>query len=80
MDVRIGVTNTAREIDVELPDSADPDQLAAQIEKSLATEHGILWLTDRRGRRVGIPADKVAYVEVDTNSQERRVGFGAAMK
>lgn len=80
MDVRIGVTNTAREIDVELPDNADPDQLAAQIEKSLATEHGILWLTDRRGRRVGIPADKVAYVEVDTNSQERRVGFGAAMK
>ncbi|MGH9094526.1 MAG: DUF3107 domain-containing protein [Acidimicrobiales bacterium] len=80
MDVRIGVTNTAREIDVELPDNADPDQLAAQIEKSLATEHGMLWLTDRRGRRVGIPADKVAYVEVDTNSQERRVGFGAAMK
>ena len=39
---------------------------------------GVLWLTDRKGRRVGVPVVKVAYVEVGApTSSERRVGFGA---
>ena len=36
----------------------------------------ILWLTDRKGRQVGVPAGKVAYVEVDPPASDRRVGFG----
>ncbi len=41
---------------------------------------GVLWLTDRRGRRVGVPSDRVAYVELNTGSEDRRVGFGAAVR
>jgi hypothetical protein len=37
----------------------------------------VLWLTDRKGRRVGVPAAKLAYVEIGSPNEERRVGFGA---
>lgn len=80
VDVRIGVTQTPKEIEVELPEGSDADSIAAHIDKALASDSGILWLTDRRGRRVGIPAAKVAYVELDTASDERRVGFGSAVR
>jgi Protein of unknown function (DUF3107) len=35
-----------------------------------------LWLTDSKGRKVGIPTDKLAYVEVAGDSADRKVGFG----
>jgi len=37
----------------------------------------VLWLTDRRGRRIAVPTAQVAYVEVGAPANERRVGFGA---
>jgi hypothetical protein len=77
VDVRIGITQTPREIEVELSDDADRDKVLADMEKLLKTGDGVLWLTDRKGRRVGVPVAKVAYVEVGAPSAERRVGFGA---
>lgn len=76
MDVRIGVTYSPKEIEVELAEGTDPDKLAAEIGDVLRSDSGVLWLTDRRGRRVGVPASKVAYVELDAAAEERRVGFG----
>lgn len=75
VDVRIGVTYTSKEIDVELGDGADPAALRADIEAALANEAGVLWLTDRRGRQVGVPVVKVAYVEIGAPGDERRIGF-----
>ena len=37
----------------------------------------MLWLTDTKGRRVGVPADKIAYVEIAADAGGRKVGFGA---
>ncbi len=79
MDVRIGVTHTPKEIEVELAEGTNADDLAAQIEEALAGG-GVLWLTDRRGRRVGVPSDRVAYVELNASSEDRRVGFGAGVR
>ena len=76
MDVRIGIVQTVKELEVELADDADRDAIMADIEKALAGE-SILWLTDRKGRRVAVPASKVAYIEVGAPSTDRRVGFGA---
>ena len=76
MDVRVGVSQTAKEIHVELPDGADQDKVVADVEAALSSETGMLWLTDRKGRRVGIPSAKLAYVEVGSSTEERRVGFG----
>ena len=77
MDVRIGIVQTARELEVEMSDEADRDKVISGIEKDLRVPDGVLWLTDRRGRRVAVPVAKVAYVEVGAPSGERRVGFGA---
>ena len=80
MDVRIGVTQSPKEIEVELAEGTDADALTAKIEQALTSDGGVLWLTDRRGRRVGVPAPKIAYVEFNVTSDERRVGFGAAVR
>jgi hypothetical protein len=76
VDVRIGIVQTVKELEVELADDADRDAIMADIEKALTGE-SILWLTDRKGRRVAVPASKVAYIEVGAPSTDRRVGFGA---
>ena len=80
MDIHIGVTHAPREIEVELSDDADADAVVKQVEEALASEGGMLWLTDRKGRRVGIPAGRVAYVEIGSPSDERRVGFGTSIR
>lgn len=79
VDVRIGISQVPREIEVELADGTNADELAAKLEAALGKENGVLWLTDKRGRKVGIPGAKLAYVEIDTAAESRRVGFGAAV-
>jgi Protein of unknown function (DUF3107) len=76
VDVRIGIVQTAKELEVELSEDTDRDALLRQVEEAL-TGDAVLWLTDRRGRRVGVPVARVAYVEVGAPSPDRRVGFGA---
>jgi hypothetical protein len=76
VDVRIGIVQTVKELEVELADDADRDAVLAEIESALTGE-SVLWLTDKKGRRVAVPAAKVAYVEVGAPSTDRRVGFGA---
>ena len=77
MDVRIGITHTPKELEVEMPEDTNRDEVVKNIEKMLQTGDGVLWLTARKGRRVGVPVVKVAYVEVGAPSSDRRVGFGA---
>jgi hypothetical protein len=78
LDVKIGVTYSPKEIEVELGDDADRDGVLKDVEAKLTEGNGVLWLTDKRGRTVGVPASKVAYVEVGTVVRDRKVGFGAA--
>ncbi len=80
MDVRIGVTQTPKEIELDLGDAADADAVVASVDEALGSETGVLWLTDRKGRRVGVPSAKVAYIEVDEGHENRQVGFGAGVK
>ncbi len=76
MDVRIGVTQAPREINIELADDADRDDLKSRVEAALAGASDVLWITDKRGKDVGIPSAKIAYVEVGSADGERRIGFG----
>lgn len=75
MDVRIGVTQTPKEIELDMPDDAKAVEKA--IETAVTAGDKMLWLTDRKGRRVGVPAEKIAYIEIGSATDERRVGFGA---
>jgi len=75
VDVRIGVTQAPREISLEV-DDATRDDLKTRVEAALSGATDVLWITDKRGRDVGVPAAKIAYVEVGSAEGERRIGFG----
>ncbi len=74
MDVRIGVSQTAKEIEIELAEDADLEAVKAEFVAALA-EGSTFWLTDRRGRQVGVPAEKLAYLEFGAPQSGRRIGF-----
>jgi hypothetical protein len=77
VDVRIGVIHTAKEIDIELPSDADREKIRKAIESAMGDDDKTLWLTDRHGRDIAVPAAKIAYVELGSPDSERRIGFGA---
>ena len=77
MDVRIGVTQSPRELSIELADDADRDAVHAQIEAALSGAIDVLWLDDKKGRSTGVPAAKIAYVEIGGADAGRRIGFGS---
>jgi hypothetical protein len=78
MDVRIGVTYSPKEIIVELAEDTDRAELRKSIDKALGDGDNILWLTDRRGRDVAVPASKIAYVEIGASGGPKQIGFGGA--
>ncbi len=74
MEVRIGVQHTAREIVID--SGASPDEVEQDVAAALEAG-GLLTLRDERGRKVIVPADRLAYVDISPQ-MERRVGFGTA--
>lgn len=77
MEVRIGVVYTARELTVETDESVDG--ITGAIDNALSAGDAMLWLTDTKGRKVGVPVEKIAYVEVAADAGGRKVGFGAGL-
>lgn len=74
MEVKIGVLHTPREIIVESTQTQDEvEQLVATALKSV---DGQLALTDEKGRKVIVPANLIAYVEI-AQADRGRVGFGS---
>ena len=74
MEVKIGVQYAARELVLESTQS--PEEVEKAVAEALKADLGVLTLVDDKGRRVLVPADKLAYVEI-AQSEQRRVGFGA---
>lgn len=72
MEVKIGVQHAARELTVDSSSSAD--EVAAQVSAALVAG-GALTLADSKGKRVIVPVDKLAYVEIAEN-ETRTLGFG----
>lgn len=72
VEVRIGITDSPRELTIELSNSAD--DIEATVARALH-EGSHIAFTDERGRRLIVPATKVGFVEVSARS-ERKVGFG----
>ena len=77
MIVRIGVSESPKEIEVDMADGTDPDVVRGDIEAAVAAGAGMLWLTDRHGRQVGVPAARIGYVDLGTSDSSPKIGFGA---
>ena len=75
MEVRIGVKGAPREL--VLDSNLSVDDIQAAIDAALKDGSPTVTLTDEKGRRIIVAADKLAYVEV-AESEGRRVGFGSA--
>ena len=74
MDIRIGITNSPREI------SFESSQTAVEVEALVAAglEEGsrLIKLTDSKGKLFLVPSTSFAYIEIGSESG-RRVGFVA---
>ncbi|MEB3032166.1 DUF3107 domain-containing protein [[Mycobacterium] nativiensis] len=76
MEVKIGVTDSARELVIN--SSQTPDEVEKLVSAALskgAENAALLSLTDEKGRRYLVQAAKIAYVEIGV-ADSRRVGFG----
>ena len=77
MEVKIGVTHAPREINIEMGD--EPKVRTAfetSVEAALSGASDILWLVDKKGREIAVPASKIAFVEIGSSEGDRRIGFG----
>ena len=72
VEVKIGIQSVPRELVVETKSSSE------EVERTLAAavaDGGVFVLSDDKGGRVLVPADKIAYLEIG-GSETRRIGFG----
>jgi len=75
VEVKIGVTDSPREI--AFSSAQTPDELEKALTTALSSgdKGSLLSLTDEKGRRFLVQASKIAYVELGP-ADGRRVGFG----
>lgn len=71
MEVKIGVIHASRELTIDT--GLDAAEVEDRVRDAL-TSGGVLSLTDSKGRRVVVPAEKLGYVEI-TTSTVGQVGF-----
>ncbi|NGO70033.1 DUF3107 family protein [Streptomyces boncukensis] len=74
MEVKIGVQHAPREIVIESKQT--PDEVESAVSSALGSDSSVLGLEDEHGRKILVPADRIAYVEIGEPSG-RKVGFGA---
>jgi hypothetical protein len=72
VEVRIGVEHSPRELVLESAQSQDEVEKA--VIKAIGSAEGLLTLVDDKGRKIIVPAAKLAYVEIG-EGEGRRVGF-----
>jgi hypothetical protein len=74
VEVKIGVQYAQRELVLESPQS--PAEIEQIVTDAMANDTGTISLTDEKGRRIIVPVNKVAYVEI-AEAAPRAVGFVA---
>ena len=72
MEVKIGVQNATRELVLDSSESSDA--VAKAVEAALTGDQKVLTFADSKGRRVLVPTEKLAYVEIGS-STAGQVGF-----
>lgn len=77
MEIRIGVTQSPREVVVEVGDEESVRaEVKGAIDAAMKGATDALWLTDKKGREVAIAGVKIAYVELGSPEGDRKIGFG----
>jgi len=74
MEIRIGIVNTARELNFESADSAEA--IEAAVATALSGSAPFLKLNDDQGKVYLIPTSTIGFIEIG-DDKVRRVGFVA---
>jgi hypothetical protein len=72
VEVKIGVQFANRELVIDSPLTGD--EIATAVSEALTGDSGVLLLNDSKGRRVIVPSEKLAYVELGSPTVGQ-VGF-----
>ena len=72
MEVKIGIQNVPRELVQET--NASAKEVESLLVEAIAS-NGVFMLTDDKGGKILVPADKIAYLELG-GTEPRRIGFG----
>lgn len=72
MKVRIGIADSTKVVELEVDDA---EEFESSFADALAG-NTVVWVVDSKKRRVGIPAGRVAYVEIESEDARQNVGFG----
>ncbi len=72
MKARIGIADAGREIEVEV---AGRDEVVESLESAYREGVPILWFKNAKGRDIGVPLDRIAFVEL-VDDRDQAVGFG----
>ncbi|MFD8369981.1 DUF3107 domain-containing protein [Streptomyces sp. NPDC059688] len=73
MEVKIGVQHAPREIVLESGQSVE--EVERVVNDALAGKTQLLSLQDEKGRKILVPTERLAYVEIGEPAV-RKVGFG----
>ena len=73
MEIKVGIQHVNREVVVETSQTAE--EIERAFSDALADDVGVSTLIDEHGRKVLIPAAKIAYVDLGEENA-RQVGFG----
>lgn len=74
MEIKIGITQSNRELSVSLDESTDEETFLERIMAEVANE-AVVKFAELDGRTLLIPSANIAYIEVKTKPT-RTVGFG----
>lgn len=72
MEIKIAISDVPREVSIEV--DSTPEEIAAMLRDALESG-SLLDLSDAKGRRVLIPVQRIAYLDLGSPTA-RAVGFG----
>ena len=71
MRARIGIADTAREIEVEV---GGRDEVIGRLEAAYREGVPILWFKNAKGQDIGVPLERLAFIEL-VEDPDQAVGF-----
>ncbi|CAN5756311.1 hypothetical protein BH23ACT4_BH23ACT4_08970 [soil metagenome] len=71
MKVRIAVAESSKVVELEVDDL----EVFKETMKATVEAGDVFWTTDTKGREFGIPAGRIAFVEVESENADVAVGF-----
>jgi hypothetical protein len=76
IEVKIGIIQHPHEVELEM--ECTPEELMSTLKAASNAEDSLVWLTSKKKNQVGIPASKIAFVEIRTIEQDnKKMGFNS---